>query len=167
MNWAKRHGGAELKDRFWACAWSTFDEEFKDNLELLSKRSRAAALDVMNYPTHTWVRAHFTPRCRCRMVDNNAAECLNSWILELRFLPVIRLFDGIQMKMFKKWGESEKLGSKWKADYSPKYMELFAANMYLTVGCQVDFNGSVGYEIREGRNVHTVNLRTKMCSCRA
>ena len=161
------HGGAELKDRFWACSWSTFEEEFRDNLDLLSKRSRAAALYVMNYPTHTWVRAHFTPRCRCWMVDNNAAECLNSWILELRFLPIIRLFDGIQMKMFKKWGESEKLASKWKADYSPKCMELFEANRYLAVGCQVAFNGSEGYEIREGRNVHTVNLRTERCSCRA
>ena len=101
------------------------------------------------------------------MVDNNAAEALNSWILELRFLPIIRLFDGIQMKMYKKWGESEKLASKWKADYSPKCMELFEANRYLAMVCQVAFNGSEGYEIREGRNVHTVNLRTERCSCRA
>ncbi|CAH9146238.1 unnamed protein product [Cuscuta epithymum] len=36
-NWGKRWHGEELKKRFWICAWSTFEEEFKDNLSKLGE----------------------------------------------------------------------------------------------------------------------------------
>ena len=48
------------------------------------------------------------------------SESFNQWIADYRFLPVIRMFDGIRQKMMDKWAKSEEKAMKWKGEYSPK-----------------------------------------------
>lgn len=121
----------------------------------------------MSYPIKAWVRAYFTPRCKSWVVGNNISESLNSWIDEYRYFPVISMFDGIRLKMMAKWAKSETKVRGWRSDYSPKCIELLEVNRYLAQRCRVQFNGDEGYEVSDGRDRHTVNLRKEMCSCRA
>ena len=62
-NWCKRHRGGEMKRQFWKAAWSTFEEDFVDNMRQLGEVSSNVAKDLMNYPSHTWVRAYFSGGC--------------------------------------------------------------------------------------------------------
>ena len=41
-NWSKKWRGTELKKKFWTCAWSTYEEEFKENLNKLVEHGVAA-----------------------------------------------------------------------------------------------------------------------------
>ncbi|CAH9085823.1 unnamed protein product [Cuscuta epithymum] len=60
-NWGKRWHGEELKKRFWICAWSEFEEEFKYNLSKLgedqtrpgSSTADAAAPTPISVPTRS------------------------------------------------------------------------------------------------------------------
>ena len=52
-NWSKRHRGGEMKKQFWKAAWSTYEEEFVDNMRQLGEVSSNASKDLMNYPPHT------------------------------------------------------------------------------------------------------------------
>ena len=52
VNWLNKWHGGELKKKFWMCAWSTFPEEFKNNLEKLGELSKKAAEDLLKYPAH-------------------------------------------------------------------------------------------------------------------
>ena len=45
-------------------------------------------------------------------------------------------------------------------------MTMFQDNRELTLGCEVVFNGDVGFEIGEGEDKHTVYIDKKLCTCR-
>ncbi|KAK4281176.1 hypothetical protein QN277_012700 [Acacia crassicarpa] len=107
-NWSKKWRGNEFKKKFFSCAWSTYVEDFKDNLTRLGNLKKEAATDAVSYPIQCWVRAYFSSRCSSWMVDNNMSESFNAWIDEYRCLPVIRMFEGIRLKMMGKWAESER-----------------------------------------------------------
>ncbi|XP_057808582.1 uncharacterized protein LOC131023057 [Salvia miltiorrhiza] len=47
-NWSKNWRGPELKKRFWICAWSSYEEEFKENLTKLGEIKKKAADELMS-----------------------------------------------------------------------------------------------------------------------
>lgn len=73
----------------WWCAWSTYEEEFKDTLKVLGKVDEDSASDLLHFPAIKWCRAYFDTQCKNLMVDNNFTESFNSWILEARQKPII------------------------------------------------------------------------------
>jgi len=95
------------------------------------------------------------------MVDNNFTESFNSWILEARGKPILKMLEDIRIKIINRLREKEEDASKWTTDYSPKCMKLFTAYMRIAQLCSVDFNGDLGYEVSEGEDRHTVNLVEK------
>ena len=46
-NWSKKHGGGELHMQFWKTTWSTFEEEFTDNMKKLNEISSDAVRALM------------------------------------------------------------------------------------------------------------------------
>ncbi|KAH0722920.1 hypothetical protein KY290_005547 [Solanum tuberosum] len=55
----------------------------------------------------------------------------------------------------------------WKGDFSPPYMKLYNVYREIAHGCKVEFNGDFSYEVTEGDDRHTINLKDKRCTCRA
>ena len=106
-NWSKVWGGRELKKQFFICAWSTYEESFNANLLHMGETKKEAAEAIVWYPVQTWARAFFTTRPLCWMVDNNLSESFNAWVDEFRYLPIIRMVDGIRRKLMEKWANSE------------------------------------------------------------
>ena len=166
-NWSKAWRGRELKKKFFSYAWSTFHEQFKDNLTALGELKKEAAESVLTYPVQSWVRAYFRCKCLCWIVDNNLSESFNSWIDDYRYLPIIRMIDGIRVKMMTKWAESEANVLRWRGNYSPKCVSLYEINKELSMRCNLFFNGDDAYEISEGDDRHNVFLARKQCTCRA
>ncbi|KAH0708907.1 hypothetical protein KY284_010334 [Solanum tuberosum] len=57
-NWMKRFRSGEMKKLLWWAAWSTYEEDFKDQLSALGALSKSAAKDLLKYPPQTWCRAY-------------------------------------------------------------------------------------------------------------
>ena len=70
--------GRRIEKAIMKLAWSTFEEEFRNNMSKLGEVSLNATNDLMNYPPHTWVRAYFSGRCKSWVVDNNMVESFNA-----------------------------------------------------------------------------------------
>ncbi|OIT03611.1 hypothetical protein A4A49_14083 [Nicotiana attenuata] len=49
-NWLKKWRSGEMRRLIWWCGWSTYKEEFKDQLLKLGGMSEDAARDLINYP---------------------------------------------------------------------------------------------------------------------
>ncbi|KAK6773679.1 hypothetical protein RDI58_028917 [Solanum bulbocastanum] len=166
-NWMKRFRSGEMKKLLWWAAWSNYEEDFKDQLSALGALSKNAAKDLLRYLPQTWCRAYLDTICKNQMVDNNFTELFNSWILEARGKPILKMLEDIRSKIMNMLREKEEDASKWTTDYSPNCMKLFTAYMRITQLCSVDFNGDLGYEVFEGEDRHTVNLVEKNCTCRS
>ena len=91
-----------IKKKFWIAAWSTFEEEFKDNLAKIGDLTKKGAEALLNYPPHNWCRAYFSNRCKSQMVDNNITESFNSWILHARTKPIVTMLDDIRIKVMER-----------------------------------------------------------------
>lgn len=83
----------------WWCAWATYDEGFKDQLRKLGDINEEAAKDLLKYNPQTWCRAYFDTHYKNIMVDNNFTESFNSWILEARHVPIIKMLEEIRLKV--------------------------------------------------------------------
>ena len=156
-----------MKKKFFICAWSTFPEEFEDNLKKLGEVNKKSAEDLLKYNPATWCRAFFSSRCKSDVVDNNMCETFNSTILKARFKPIISMLDEIRTAALQRLGVNKSLVDKWNSEWSPECMDIFQENRSIACGCSVLFNGESGYEISDGPDRHTVFLDKKLCTCRA
>nr|XP_033511381.1 uncharacterized protein LOC117276169 isoform X1 [Nicotiana tomentosiformis]XP_033511382.1 uncharacterized protein LOC117276169 isoform X1 [Nicotiana tomentosiformis]XP_033511383.1 uncharacterized protein LOC117276169 isoform X1 [Nicotiana tomentosiformis] len=82
----------------WWCAWSTYEEEFKDQLKTLGDIHEDAARELLHYLPQNWCRAYFDTTCKNQMVDNNFTESFNKWILKARTKPIIKMLEDIRLK---------------------------------------------------------------------
>lgn len=79
--WRKKWRGEDRKKMFWECAYSTFEAQFKDNLQELLKLGSGIVEDLLCYPHHQWCRAFIGTSSKCDSVENNMTETFNGWIL--------------------------------------------------------------------------------------
>ncbi|XP_028778511.1 uncharacterized protein LOC114735021 [Neltuma alba] len=61
-NWSTRWRGNEMKKKIFSCAWSTFEEQFKDNLKALGALNKEAAEAMVSYPIPAWAPPSNKPR---------------------------------------------------------------------------------------------------------
>ncbi|XP_070038434.1 uncharacterized protein [Nicotiana tomentosiformis] len=101
------------------------------------------------------------------MVDNNFTESFNSWILEAKGKPILKMLEDIRIKVMNKLREKEEEARTWGGEFSPNCMKLYAAYLKVANLCTVHFNGETGYEVSEGDDRNRVNLVEKKCTYRS
>ncbi|KAH0734613.1 hypothetical protein KY285_010320 [Solanum tuberosum] len=148
-NWSKNYRSGELKKLLWWCAWSTYEEEFKDQLTKMGELNKKAAKSLVSYPPEKWCRAYFDTKCKNFMVDNNFTESFNSWIVEARQKPIIKMLEEIRVKVMNMLRKHEAEVKSWKNEFSPHAMHLFNDYRVIAQRCKVEFNGGCGYEVTE------------------
>ncbi|KAH0781133.1 hypothetical protein KY290_000731 [Solanum tuberosum] len=137
-NWCKRWGKGELKKVLWWAAWSSFTEEFEDQLQEMKEVNGEAGHDLIDkYPPKAWYK------------------------------PIIGMLEDIMVKTMERVATKVVAVRKWKDDgFSPKSELLFIQYLKISKVCKGSGNGDNGYEVTEGADRHIVNLREKKCTCR-
>lgn len=93
-----------MRKLMWWCAWSSYEEEFKNQLNKLGKLSNEAATNLVKYTPKTWCRTYVDTYHKNVMVDNNFTKSCNTWILEARAKLIIRMLEDIMVQMMKLLG---------------------------------------------------------------
>ncbi|KAM3376011.1 hypothetical protein P3S68_014725 [Capsicum galapagoense] len=156
-----------MKKLLWWGAWSTYEEDFKDHLSALGALSVEVAKDLLRFKPVKWCRAYMDTIRKNQMVDNNFTESFNSWVLESRGKPILKMLEDIRVKIMNRLKEKEIEESQWKDDFSPTCMELVISHKKIAQLCTVNFIGDIGYEVTEGKDRYIVNLVEKKCTCRS
>ncbi|XP_009627064.1 uncharacterized protein [Nicotiana tomentosiformis] len=168
VNWSKGIKiSGEMKKYLWWSAWSTYEEDFKDKLKNLGELFVDATKELLRYPPQNWCRSYFDTLCKNQMVDNIFTESFNSWILEAKGKPILKMLEDIRIKVMNRLRETEEEARTWGGEFSPNCMKLYAAYLKVANLCTVHFNGETGYEVSEGDDRHIVKLVEKKCTCRS
>uniref|UniRef100_A0A3Q7GLF0 Uncharacterized protein n=1 Tax=Solanum lycopersicum TaxID=4081 RepID=A0A3Q7GLF0_SOLLC len=59
------------------------------------------------------------------MIDNNFTESFNSWIVEAKQKPIIKMLEEIRVKVMNILRKHEAEVKSWKNEFSPHAMHLF------------------------------------------
>ncbi|XP_019225654.1 PREDICTED: uncharacterized protein LOC109207228 [Nicotiana attenuata] len=169
-NWCKRWGSGECKKLLWWAAWSTYEDDFKNQIKNMSQvddDGTKAVEDLLKYPPKYWSRAFFDTVCKNQYVDNNLTESFNACILQARHKPIIKMLEDIRIKVMNMITGHEAEVMSWGNEYSPKTMELYNQFLRIALKCHVNGSADHGYEVTESSDRHIVNLRLRKCTCRA
>ncbi|WMV49367.1 hypothetical protein MTR67_042752 [Solanum verrucosum] len=120
---------------------------------------------LMYYNIEYWCKVYFNTRVKCDSVDNNMSECFNAWILAARHKTIITMLEEIRMKMMTRIGNLKEFTNTWKCNFSPMALKVLQKNIDMSMNCSIEFNGVVGFEVRERLCQHTVDLGRRTCSC--
>lgn len=124
-------------------------------MKKIEEMDENAVKDLLYYPAQSWCRSFFDTVCKNMTVDNNFTELFNAWILDARYKAIIKMLDGIRMKVMEMLREHEDKVKSWTTDFSPYAMKLYKSYLRIAHKCVVHFNGDWGYEISEGPDKHS------------
>ncbi|KAH0694728.1 hypothetical protein KY285_021825 [Solanum tuberosum] len=97
-----------------------------------SKRWRGLQRKKCFWRCARWSKLYFNFTSKCDVVDNNMAECFNSWILAARHKTIITMLEEIRVLQ----------------DNTTKSMK-----------CSIEWNSDTGYEVLHGPYRHVVDIQ--------
>ncbi|PHU00918.1 hypothetical protein BC332_30705 [Capsicum chinense] len=106
-NWMQRFRSGEINKLLWWASWSTYEEDFKVQLSALGALSEKVVKDLLKFNPMRWCRTYMDIVCKNQMVDNNFTESFNSWIVEPRKKPILKMLEEIRVKIMNRLKEKE------------------------------------------------------------
>ncbi|XP_070015766.1 uncharacterized protein [Nicotiana sylvestris] len=92
-NWSKKWRGIERRNYFWRCERSTYEWELKKNPDEMKKLENKIVDELLYYNIERWRKVYFNTFCKCDSVDNNMAECFNTWILAASTATYMKIYS--------------------------------------------------------------------------
>ncbi|XP_075103539.1 uncharacterized protein LOC142178109 [Nicotiana tabacum] len=178
--------GQDAQNHFYPLAWAVVDKEIKyswnwflqllqesldlkegEGITFMSDMQKGLIEAIKTVLPQAHHRAYLDTVCKNQSVDNNLTESFNSWILEVRQKPIIKILEDIRLKVINMMTKHKTEASTWSNEFSPKSLELYNEFMEIALVCKVNSNGEGGYEVSEGSDKYCVNLSIKKCTCSA
>ncbi|XP_060200259.1 uncharacterized protein LOC132628500 [Lycium barbarum] len=123
-NFSKKWKGIEIRNCFWRCAKSTYEQELQKNLDHMEKLGDEINGDLLYYNTDRWSKVYFNYLSCCDSVDNNMVESFNSWILGPRHKTNITMLEEIRVKMMRRVGQLREFSETWITNISPMALKV-------------------------------------------
>ncbi|KAH0722385.1 hypothetical protein KY285_004969 [Solanum tuberosum] len=121
--------------------------------------------DLTYYNINYWCKVYFNTEVKCDSVDNNS-ECFNAWILAARHKTIITMLEEIRVKMMTIMTNLREFPSTWKCNFSPMVLKVLKENISRSIDCTIEFNGVVGFEVKEGLGQPKMDIARRTCICR-
>ncbi|BFG34699.1 hypothetical protein CerSpe_209720 [Prunus speciosa] len=153
-----------IVDLFLKCANAPTKAAFEVNMRNLKHEGGAPVMTFLeDLPKESWSYAYFKGN-RYGEMCSNASESFNSWIFELRALPICQMVDGIRSKLMKMMAEWSREAEQWCSVLCP------VMERTLNEGLMVGRNWNVSRCSASVYDVHAeicvkVDLANRLCSC--
>lgn len=132
--------------------------------EITNKFVEAKAF-IDNSDPKCWANAFFSGK-RWGIIDNNMAECWNSWVREARLLPVVGLLDEIRRKVMVMMNERRVESYQQVGRLCPRPENKLNINVEAARTLRLDRSSGSVFEVSDKDNTYEVNLSLKTCSCK-
>ena len=170
-NFKAKHGGKHLQHLSWGAAKSYKIEEHDNWMKQIYKDDLPAYFWLYNEGNdkEAWVRAYFDTTCKCEHITNNFSESFNNMILDLRDMPLVRLFQKFQYMVMslmyrRRMKARDEMEGKLVVPRVEKTIEkLKKQYKYYTTEGTIDW---MHVAIDRNGTSWTVDLKEQGCSCK-
>lgn len=169
MNYLTESIGKEFKNSrlvhlLWKAAYATSLVTFKEKMVEIEEISSEAAKWLQQFPPSRWALIYFDG-IRYGHLSSNVGE-FNTWVLEVRELPVIQVIERIHNKLTREFEERRSKGNAWNSVLAPCAEKRMTEAINLASSFQVLRSDDVEFEIISSDRSDIVNIGTRSCSCR-
>ncbi|CAL2264952.1 unnamed protein product [Prunus armeniaca] len=133
------------------------------NMRNLKHEGGAPVMTFLDLPKESWSYAYFKGN-RYGEMCNNASESFNSWIFELRALPICQMVDGIRSKLLKMMAEWSRKAEQWCSVLCPVMERTLNERLMVGRNWNVSRCSASVYDVHAEICVK-VDLANRLCSC--
>lgn len=170
-NMKKKFHGSFYGNNMWPAARAYTSQEHKVFLDTVLEATPEVKKWLDDHHSLLWARSKFSCQIKCDYINNNLAESWNSWIKDLKDLPVDALADAIREKTLKLFANRRRISRALNGVVLPAIVhQLNAASkglghLKVTKG---DSNQAEVSETHKHVEVvrHVVYLDKCICTCR-
>ncbi|XP_057453442.1 uncharacterized protein LOC130745284 [Lotus japonicus] len=160
-------GGVLLRNLMMAAAKATYEEAWREKMDLIKQQNALAYEWLMDKAKSSWCRHAFSIYPRCDVVMNNLSESFNAAILMARDKPILTMMEWIRTYVMGRFPIMMEKLSKHSGQIMLrplKRMKFEAAKCKNWIPRIV---GEATYEVRHFVHLerHVVNVNAKKCCC--
>ncbi|XP_073138772.1 uncharacterized protein [Henckelia pumila] len=158
----KKHWSSVFKKAAYAYSRQDYVEHINSIIE-----SMPNARDfIINSQPQCWANSLF-PGNRWGVINNNIAECWNSWVKAARFLSIVPMVDHIRKKIMNMMHQRRETSLVLNKELTPEKEKLLVSICINYRSLKVDRSSNSSFEVVEGDKTYAVDLKHHRCSCRA
>ncbi|KAI3862255.1 hypothetical protein MKX03_007050 [Papaver bracteatum] len=132
-NFKKLHPGKNLEFLAWRAARSFSEVGHNIWMDRLKEANPSSPEWFDREPVETWARAYFDMSSKCDHITSNFCEAFNSWILELRKMPIYKLVQKFHLLMMRIFFDREQVGKQMPdGSMVPRVTNIIKKHLYFS-----------------------------------
>ena len=167
QNFMKKFHG-EACEHMWPAARAYKYDIFYHHFQKVISASPQVHGYLTKYHSLLWMRYKFNPAIKCDYINNNLAESFNSWIKDIKDLPVDELADKLRVMIMELFDKRRKIGDRLQGTILPAVIHQLNGNTrglgHLKVRVSNTFNAEVT-DSRSEQDRHVVKTHIHECTC--
>lgn len=169
QNFVKKFHGPVF-GHMWPAARAYREDKFNYHMGIILEACPEVSNYLQRHHKFLWMRCRFSNDIKCDYINNNLAECFNSWIKGLKDLPVVELADKLRGKIRELFFKRRKIGERLQGHILPAIIQKLNVKTrdlnHLKVGASSHDVAEVT-EVNDNHEVdrHVVDLNKHECSC--
>ncbi|MCL7049550.1 hypothetical protein MKW94_007181, partial [Papaver nudicaule] len=166
-NMKKQHPGQHMESCSWNAAKAYTTPEFERNMERIGEAKESAKKYLEKEECEHWARSFFDFSSKCEHITSNFCEAFNSWILDIRGLPVCKLLKQFHLMMMRLMYDRAEQGEGYvDGDVVPRDKKIYLENREkMNFYTRVPSNKDEWSVADAHGNTWNVHLRNHTCDC--
>lgn len=172
-NFKKQYHGPLFGENMWPAAKCYTSQQYNYHMNKIAEKSPEAIAYLKTNHPFFWSRSKFSELSKVDYINNNLSESFNNWVMKIKELHIVDLFDTLRQMIIDKFHLRSQLASKMEGRIIPSIIKTLneqSKNLkdYNVVRSNCDDLAEVSVVSNKGVVWrHAVNLKAHTCSCRA
>ena len=144
---------------FQKAAYAAMMQEYTWHINSILESMPLAREFIMQSGPRCWANALF-PGDRWGVINNNQAECWNSWVKPARFMPVAPMVDHIRKQIMVMMHDRREESHKLVGNLCPKPDSKLKSNYMASRTLKVDISSEWRFEVVDRDKTYAVDLQS-------
>ncbi|XP_073127317.1 uncharacterized protein [Henckelia pumila] len=160
-----RHNKKHWSLVFKKAAYAPSFQEYEQHINSIFESMPLARRFILNSDPQSWANALFVGN-RWGVINNNIAECWNSWVRPALHLPIVGMVDHIRVQIMSMMHRMRESTLSMNKELSPR-KEKSVSSVYIeSRTLRVHRSCNWKFEVVDGEKLFVVDLADRTCSCR-
>ena len=150
----------------WNAAKATYPQAWERMMRDIRQDDEDAYKYLIKIPPRLWSKSRFSFEPKCDVLVNNMNEAFNKAILDAREKPIMSMLEDIRTYFMNKWAANRTKMNGFQGSVLPNIKKRLEREANNSGKWLPTWAGEEKFEVYNGHERFTIDLKKKECSCR-